>query len=196
MTLARSRVADIVVPISYAVKRAQHAHGLAAYKAQPPSWESQTNLLSLLLLFVKEHLGCVARASRVAGWSHAAVVPSTRNRPGEHPLRALVGGRLGLPWAELSANPHIPSEVREFRVDRFEVSGGDLRGARVLLLDDTWTTGSRVQSASYALKLAGADKVAAVVLGRHVNPEWEGWKPIIQEIKDKSFRSDRCAVHS
>ncbi|MFI6454006.1 hypothetical protein ACIBF6_20895 [Streptosporangium amethystogenes] len=177
------------------MKRAQHAHNLAAYKAEFPSRESQTNLLSLLLLFVGEHLDCVAQAAKVAGWSHAAVVPSTKGRQGVHPLRTILGGRLGLPWAELSANPDVSSEVREFRADWFRVSGADLGGARVLLLDDTWTTGSRIQSVSYALKLAGADRVAAVVLGRHVNPDWEGWKPIIQEVKEKPFRSDWCAVH-
>ncbi|WP_344917750.1 phosphoribosyltransferase [Streptosporangium oxazolinicum] len=178
------------------MKRAQHAHNLAAYKAGFPSQESQTNLLSLLLLFIGEHLGCVTRAARVTGWSHAAIVPSTKSRPDMHPLRAMLEGRLGLPWAELSVNPGISPEVREFRADWFRVSGVDLSGARVLLLDDTWTTGSRIQSVSYALKLAGADRVAAVVLGRHVNPEWEGWKPIIREVKEKPFRSDWCAVHS
>ncbi|MFC3984062.1 phosphoribosyltransferase [Streptosporangium jomthongense] len=192
---AGAGVADVVVPISYAEKRTQHAHNLAVYKARFPSGEIQTDLLSLFLLFVRDHLGCVAQAARVSAWSHAAVVPSTRNRPGDHPLRSLVGNRLGLPWVELSVNPDIPSEVREFRADWFRVSGGDVGGARVLLLDDTWTTGARVQSVASALKRAGAERVAAVVLGRHVNPGWDGWRPILRETKDRPFRMDRCAVH-
>lgn len=187
--------ADVVVPISYAEKRTQHAHNLAVYKARFPSREIQTDLLSLLLLFVREHLGCVAQAAHVSTWSHAVVVPSTRNRSGDHPLRALVGSRLGLPWVELSVNPGVSSEAREFHADWFRVSGEDLRGARVLLLDDTWTTGARVQSVAYALKRAGAERVAAVVLGRHVNPGWEGWRPILRETRDSPFRTDRCAVH-
>jgi adenine/guanine phosphoribosyltransferase-like PRPP-binding protein len=39
----------------------------------------------------------------------------------------------------------------------------------VLLVDDTWTTGSNAQSAAAALKRAGAGPVAALVIGRHLN---------------------------
>jgi orotate phosphoribosyltransferase len=43
-------------------------------------------------------------------------------------------------------------------------------GADVLVVDDTWVSGGSAQSAAAALKLAGARRVAIVVLGRHVNP--------------------------
>ncbi|MFF0247662.1 hypothetical protein ACWEU6_22970 [Streptosporangium sandarakinum] len=165
------------------------------YKAKVPSREVQARLLNLLLFFVKDHLACVAEAARVTRWSHVAVVPSTRGRPGEHPLRVLIGNRMGLPWADLVANPDIPSDIREFHGHRFRVSGGDLGGGHVLLLDDTWTTGSRIQSAAYGLKRAGAERVAAVVLGRHANPEWDGWKPILATVRDRGFRLDSCLVH-
>ena len=42
----------------------------------------------------------------------------------------------------------------------------------MLLIDDTWTTGANAQSAAAALKAAGAGRVAAVVIGRHVNRGW------------------------
>ncbi|MGW5488200.1 hypothetical protein ACWESL_26055, partial [Streptosporangium sandarakinum] len=29
---------------------------------------------------------------------------------------------------------------------------------------------------------------AAVVLGRHANPEWDGWKPILATVRDRGFR--------
>ncbi len=194
LATAQSKVANVVVPISYAVKRQQHAYALAAYKAAVPSPAIQLDLLNLLLVFVADHHGCIARAARVDRWTHLAVVPSTKGRPGEHPLRALIGDRIQLPWAELTANPKIPSDSRKFHPDRFS-AGEDLGGAQILLLDDTWTTGSRVQSASYALRKAGASKVAAIVLGRHVNPEYDGWKPILQAIRDVPYRQDVCAVH-
>ncbi|WP_214412926.1 phosphoribosyltransferase [Sphaerisporangium fuscum] len=192
---AQSLVADVVVPISYAVKRQQHAHALAAYKAAYSPPEVQTDLLNLLLLFIVDHHPCVSRAAGVDQWSHAAVVPSTKGRPGEHPLRALIGDRLRLPWAELTANLKVSPDLRAFHEDRFSASPDGLAGAQVLLLDDTWTTGARVQSASYALKQAGATRVAAIVLGRHVNPEYDGWKPILQTIKDRPYRQETCAVH-
>jgi orotate phosphoribosyltransferase len=43
-------------------------------------------------------------------------------------------------------------------------------GADVLVVDDTWVSGGSAQSTAAALKLAGARRVAVVVLGRHVNP--------------------------
>ena len=42
----------------------------------------------------------------------------------------------------------------------------------ILLVDDTWTTGSSAQSAAATLKQAGAGPTAAVVIGRHLNREW------------------------
>lgn len=195
LTAAQSSLADAVVPISYAVKRTQHAHALAAYKSTP-SREIQTNLLDLLMLFITDHHQCVARAAHIDQWSHLAVVPSTRGRPGEHPLRTLIGNRFLLPWIHLTATG-ISSEPRAFHSDRFTVHTPteDLSDARVLLFEDTWTTGARVQSAAYAIKKAGAARVAVVVLGRHVNPDFGPWQPILQSIADRPYRPDLCAVH-
>ena len=41
----------------------------------------------------------------------------------------------------------------------------------VLVVDDTWVSGGSAQSAAVALKLAGARRVAIIVLGRHINPD-------------------------
>ncbi len=48
--------------------------------------------------------------------------------------------------------------------------GDPVAGGDVLVVDDTWVSGGSAQSAAAALKLAGARRVAVVVLGRHVNP--------------------------
>ena len=47
-----------------------------------------------------------------------------------------------------------------------------LDGESVLLIDDTWTTGASVESAAHVLKAAGAERVGAVVIGRHVHPDF------------------------
>jgi hypothetical protein len=52
-------------------------------------------------------------------------------------------------------------------------------------LDDTWTTGASAQSAAAALRLAGAQSVAVIVLGRHLPPA-----PGLP-----AFETGRCAVH-
>lgn len=47
---------------------------------------------------------------------------------------------------------------------------GQITRTDVLLVDDTWVSGSSAQTAVAALKAAGARRVALVVLGRHVDP--------------------------
>jgi orotate phosphoribosyltransferase len=46
-------------------------------------------------------------------------------------------------------------------------------GESILLVDDTWTTGANVSSAAGALKAAGARRVGVVVVGRHINLEFD-----------------------
>ncbi len=188
-------LADAVVPISYAIKGGKHASDLWMYKSARPGpgvariaaeaqvilaadavRAAQAALLSLLLVFLRDHCACTWRMAGGGGPTHLAVVPSTRGRAGPHPLRALTAPVLARPWAQLalqgSREPPDP-EDRDLSLDRFTVPER-LGGARVLLLDDTWTTGSRAQSAAAALKLAGAARVVAVVLGRHVDLREKG----------------------
>ncbi|WP_328854453.1 DNA-protecting protein DprA [Microbispora hainanensis] len=68
-----------------------------------------------------DHHPCAAKAAHVDRWSHVAVVPSTRGRSGEHPLRLLIGNRLRLPWVRLTANSALPPDLRSFHRERFSV---------------------------------------------------------------------------
>jgi adenine/guanine phosphoribosyltransferase-like PRPP-binding protein len=52
----------------------------------------------------------------------------------------------------------------------------------VLLVDDTWVSGGSAQSAAAALKLAGARRVALVVIGRHVDPADPRSAPLLSAI--------------
>jgi hypothetical protein len=78
----------------------------------------------------------------------------------------------------------------------------DLSGKSVLLLDDTWTSGGHAQSAAHALTGAGAQKVALVVIGRHVRRDYEpvqGSGESCGDILDalpESFDWTTCAVHA
>jgi hypothetical protein len=54
--------------------------------------------------------------------------------------------------------------------DKGFVSKYDLRGHRVLLIEDTFTSGARTQSAASALRLGGATSVGVLVVGRVVEP--------------------------
>ncbi|MFM9611544.1 hypothetical protein ACSCBZ_37315 [Streptomyces niveiscabiei] len=69
-------------------------------------------------------------------------------------------------YRELLTPAPLASELgRTASAERYRSAA--LWGENVLLIDDTWTTGNHAQSASAALKAAGAGSVAVVVLGRH-----------------------------
>jgi hypothetical protein len=106
-----------------------------------------------------------------------ALVPST-HRPGPAPL-ALVAGLADEVVSLLPAARWAPAllrraELQDGRPDpaAFTVAPPDragLRGARVLLLDDTYVSGARSQSAAAALQRAGA-RVVIGPLGRVLRP--------------------------
>ncbi len=183
-------LADAIVPVSYAIKGGEYAHALWLYKsARPGAASARAALLSLLLVFLRDHCACAWRLAGGGAPTHLAVVPSTRGRSGPHPLRALTAPLLARPWAELAlpARPYPPDpDDRDLGLDRF-TSPAQLAGARVLLLDDTWTTGSRAQSAATALKLAGASRVVIVVLGRHLNMGDDAMERIGHLVRDRRY---------
>ncbi|MBO4140210.1 hypothetical protein J5U46_08650 [Micromonospora tulbaghiae] len=69
-----------------------------------------------------------------------------------------------------------------------------LEPVHVLILEDTWTTGARTQSLAHALKVAGATTVAAVVLGRHVDPNYAPARQLLNTIASPVFDTTRCAA--
>ncbi len=183
-----------MVPIAFAVKGGPYAGRLWQYKSArltEAAAESPTTILrAMLLVFLRDHGPCLWRAAGTAAPTHLAVVPTARGRPGTHPLRVLAAGFLARPWATLAARPG-GEQVRDLDPERFRAAPAP--GARVLLIDDTWTTGSSAQSAAMALRAAGARSVVTVVLGRHVAvaaAEQAGIGPA-----GMPFRLDRCAVH-
>jgi hypothetical protein len=191
---AEGSLADVVVPVAFAVKGSPHARQLWQYKSARLSAAARagptTTLRALLLVFLRDHGPCIWRAGGIEAPTQVAVVPTARGRQGTHPLRALIGPYLTAPWAELTARPG-GEQARDLDPDRFAATV--VPGARVLLIDDTWTTGSSAQSAAMALRRAGARSVATVVLGRHVAlaaAERAGLEPAAMP-----FRPGSCAVH-
>jgi hypothetical protein len=161
-------LADTVAPVAYAGKGSRLARDLWLYKAgRPTSAAAGSHLLRLLLVFLHDHGSRVCRQAGMSPPSHVCVVPSGRGRPGQHPLRALAGPYLTLPWVGMRPRPGADPWARSLDPGRFR-AGQRLAGAGVLLLDDTWASGASAQSAAAALKQAGAAAVAVVVIGRHV----------------------------
>jgi hypothetical protein len=198
--VAPGLLADAVVSVSYSIAGTGFARALWRYKAEgggDPS--ARTELGLMLLVFLYGHTRCLwDRAGHlragVTAPSALAVVPSGRGRRGPHPLRELAGSYLTAPWVTLSDAPGEPLLTRELHPGRFRAAGR-LAGADVLLLDDTWTTGSSAQSAAVALKLGGARSVVILTLGRYLNLSDGVSDHFAAAVLESSFRTDRCAVH-
>jgi hypothetical protein len=165
LSQAGELLADAVVPIDHAVRGGEFAGDLWRYKSdRAGAAESAARLREMLAVYLRDHGESVWRAARMAAGPRAvAVVPSGRGRPAGHPLIGLVRSCVDLPLIEEAA--HVRGvDPRWLRVD------GSVAGADVLVIDDTWVSGGSAQSAAVALKLAGAHRVAIIVLGRHINP--------------------------
>ena len=177
--LAHSRcgrlLADVIAPVAYAAKGGRLAGDLWRYKSGAAgATEAGARLAAMLDGFLREHGGQVWRAAGMtAGPGLAAVVPSGQGRPGPHPLLGIVASCVDVPIVPLAAAPGAVPRGRGLP-DGVAASwltvGGAVAGTDVLLVDDTWVSGSSAQSAAAALKAAGARRVALVVLGRHVDP--------------------------
>lgn len=172
--LARSEagelLADVVVPLGYAVRGGQLATDLWRYKSDyADAADSAARLRDMLARFLRDGADSVWRAAGMtAGPSAVAVVPSGQGRLGDHPLAGIVRSCLDLPTVRLSVAPEV-IHVRGVTVGWVRADG-PVAGADVLVVDDTWVSGGSAQSAAAAVKLAGAKRAAIVVLGRHVNP--------------------------
>jgi orotate phosphoribosyltransferase len=100
----------------------------------------------------------------------------------------------------LAANPSYPKGSREARDDRF--TSQQLQGQPVLLIDDQWTSGGRVQSAAAALRIAGSGPVAVVVLGRHFDSRpngdiyLEAAQTYLRAAIKQGWNWDRCCLQT
>lgn len=194
-----SGVADVVVPVSLALKGEQYAHELWRYKnaAGPQRHYFRTGLAAVLWRFLEAHEACVAHRCAVPGFDVVTTVPSTSGRL-THPLRAMVADMVGVTRDRhrdlLRATPTAADLGRSASPARYTASA--LWGEHVLLVDDTWTTGNHVQSAAAALKSAGAGAAAVVVLGRHLNRDYEDTAAHVEQARLRRFSWDVCPVRS
>ena len=67
----------------------------------------------------------------------------------------------------------------------------------MILVDDTFTSGARIQSAASALALAGANVVAAVTIGRVINPRFnDATAELWADARGTRFDFDVCCLES
>jgi predicted amidophosphoribosyltransferase len=193
------------VPITYSEHLGQLHTALRGYKDDfypQVRRYAMVRLAAILWRFLERHEHCVARAADIGAFDIVTTVPSSTPERDERRgnLRTMVGwcGPLeGRVERLLRATGDVPSG-REYDPRRY-VCDGSLAGRGVLLIDDTWTGGGHAQSAAHALEAAGAQAIGCVVIGRHIQPDWDlGDGTTSGERLDelpRSFEWNACAVH-
>lgn len=170
------RSLDAMVPISYSIAGEQLHHALASYKRLRGvvARRFMLGLAAVLWRHLALHERCLAHASGVKEFTLATTVPSSSQIADlAHPLNELASmvGLLHGRQERVLRRSVAPAAAHEFNPGKYEALR-DVSGQVVLLIDDTWTKGANAQSAAAALKAAGAEAVAAVVIGRYVNRGW------------------------
>ncbi|MGH2843666.1 MAG: hypothetical protein ACRDKL_08790 [Solirubrobacteraceae bacterium] len=165
---------DALVPISYSLSGGPLHMVLRAYKRDADPFVSQAvgELASILERFLGHHERCLGNG---LPFDVVTTVPSGDPYGDQlHPLRRIVAElvpSLAGRHRRLLERSSVRVAPRTFHAGRFSARER-LAGESVLLIDDTWATGASAQSAAAALRGAGAGRVAAVVVGRHLNRAW------------------------
>ncbi|OCA95608.1 hypothetical protein ACU21_03665 [Actinobaculum suis] len=199
----KDELADIVVPLSYAVRGhgilQQFYSDLNQYKFDRPSLAAQERLKALMLLFRLRHQRCLEAA---VGQPISAViaVPSGKNRA-NHPLPD-IAKILSVSPNERRAVPLLPARfvgqprkerARGTNPDDFAI-GCPLSG-HVVIVEDTWVQGHNSQGLAVKARRQGADKVSIVVLARMLDYSYPLTKLLVDSwAKDEHFNPAMCPV--
>ena len=167
-----------VVPISLSIHLGSLHHHLRKYKDGHHA-EVRTRftvrLAALLELFLRHHLDpCLGGPVQAV-----ATVPSEhRDAPWEF-----------IRWLERFAGRENPLA---YEPGRGLVITEDIRDQRVLLVDDTFTSGRSLFAAHRTLTDAGAVVVGPVVIGRHVQANWPPSAELLQRLRPMQWCVTRC----
>jgi predicted amidophosphoribosyltransferase len=195
----------VMDPITYSEHLGQMHLALRNYKDANSAAirrHDAIRLAAILWRFLRDHELCVARAAGVDSFDLVTIVPSSKPERDKHSAFAELTGWIEPIKERLQRTLEPTGEVegREFSSNRYRATA-DLSGRSVLLLDDTWAAGGHAQSAAHALTAAGAQKVALVVIGRHVRRDYEPVQDSGESCGDildalpENFDWTTCAVH-
>jgi hypothetical protein len=196
---------DVLVPITYSVDSGQMHAALRGYKDDLDPQVRRfhaVRLTAILWRFLEQHERCVAAAAGIAEFATVTTVPSKTLERDEQrsQLRTIVGSwctPTADRWQRALTPVEPPVLERTFSEDRY-LASDSIKGTAVLLVDDTWTTGSAMQSAAAALRRGGARAVAGVAIGRHLRLDF-GWDSgtTLERYRElpRSFDWSICAVN-
>lgn len=189
------QLATLVLPLVYAETHTQAARLMYGYKDVTANARLQRRLTLLLALALTLHRGCIdAQVGQPAEiWTF---IPSTTGkRSGPHPLQTVARKaepapiELTLGLSDLALGP------RDYSPARWVIEHPDLiRDRHVLVIDDTWTTGAKVQSAASALRAAGALAVTVMVIARWLDPRYGNTASFVAERVEPDYDPARCPL--
>jgi phosphoribosylpyrophosphate synthetase len=172
----------------HASSKHQSAHTVRAYKQQPRSEKASRDMSLMVVAATVIHGECMGAAAGGA-WNAVTFVPSARGNGPTHPVAELARQvRPDHPEHRflLSVGPGFGVPGRSVRPDRFAVPPeftSRVAGRRVLLVDDTWTTGSKAQSAAVSLHAAGALSVTVLCVARWLRDDWPEHRALLDSAK-------------
>jgi predicted amidophosphoribosyltransferase len=193
-------VIDLVVPITYSPDNGLESL-LHRYKWSDPGERRDrfgSAIASMLYTFLARHGACLEADGPI---DFAVVVPPTKDR-GWKPLRYAIERRIRvdwpLPWrfdlvtkigAERPGRGHM-------RPDLYGLTDSDeVDGQSILVVDDTWTSGSTMASVAQLLKAAGAARVVGVPIGRQVHGSTFGNSQALYDAAQNTpWSESRCLV--
>jgi len=188
---------SLVVPISLYEIPGQLHHVLRNYKDSPAATLFRNQVAAILARFMGLHQGCIERALG-APIDAVMTVPSTRSpsRPGIHPLQLAVQQVPNLDNFHRTGLGRSSGTVDHNHANDYAfVVESDVQGLNIVLIEDTFTTGARAQSASSALRLAGAACVAVLTVGRVIYPTYnDNCERIWREGRSRPFDFERCCL--
>ena len=168
--------ASVVAPISLCVRGSALHAALRGYKDGTQQHVRDLNAQRLARLvdnFLDRHERCLAAAAKVRGFDAVTVVPSSSPvrdelRPNLRRLAAELAATTSERYGRLLTPTGAVPASAGFEPRRY-LASPDAAGQRIMLLEDTWVTGSRAQSAAAALRSAGAAVVVVLAIGRFVS---------------------------
>lgn len=139
------------------------------YKQQLLRPQFEPVVRALLAVGLRAHFTCAAKLADTddSGW---AVVPSTKGRS---VLAELVRGLSRSPSAEVVASFTGVIPNRTLSPQSWMIAHRAAMPAHVMVIDDSWVTGSSAQSLACSLKQAGVRQVSILSAARVLSPDWE-----------------------
>lgn len=175
-----------VLPITMEVLGSLIHDHLRSYKDTQSEFVRQwmgSRLAALLALFFDRHRSCVGE------WDLVTCVPSVKRVA----LAPIVSRVPDLARDYRQVLREWPGRAaHQLSVEHFAVTG-PVSGKRVLLLDDTFTTGAALFSSAAAIRQAGGSVIGPVVIGRFVDPRWPPSEVLLQWLRNETWQDDRCA---